>query len=61
MSGQTAGLLFVGVCIVLAILLLTSSVSFVLSGCIFAVALVLLGGLSRGFRRGADGDRQGSD
>jgi len=52
MSGKTAGYLFLGICIVLAILLLTKTITSTTSSIIFAIGLVLLGGLSRGFRRG---------
>jgi hypothetical protein len=58
MKGKTAGLLFLAVCIVLAALLLLKVITPLVSGSLFAVALVLLGGLSRGFSRrggGADG------
>jgi hypothetical protein len=51
MNGRLASLLFLGVCIVLAVLLLNHSIKPVVSGAIFAGALVVLGGLSRGFRR----------
>ncbi len=47
---QVAGLLFLGVCVVLAVLLLTRTIGIVATGAIFAVALVLLG--SRFGRRG---------
>ncbi len=51
MDGKAAGLLFLGVCLVLAVLLLTGTITPLVSGSIFAVALAVLGGLSRGFRR----------
>lgn len=51
MKGKTAGLLFLGVCLVLAFLLLTRSISPMVSGTIFAGSLLLLGGVSSGFRR----------
>ena len=51
MKRQTAGLLFLCVCFVLAVLLLTDAITPLVSGEIFAVALALLGVLSRGFRR----------
>ncbi len=57
MSGRVAGLLFLGICVVLAILLLIGTITPLLSGSIFAVALVLLGGLSRGFRKSEDSSR----
>ena len=52
MRGSLAGLAFLGICIVLAVLLLAHVIRPVVSGVIFAVALVVLGGLSRGFRSG---------
>jgi len=51
MNRRTAGLLFLGVCIILAALLLTQRITPVASAAVFAVALVLFGLLSRGFRR----------
>jgi len=51
MNGNTAALVFLGVCLVLAVLLLTRTTTPILSGSIFAVALVILGGLSRGFSK----------
>ena len=53
MSGQRAGLLFLGVCVLLAVLLLAGAITPLVAGGIFAVALVVLGGLSGGFRRKA--------
>lgn len=51
MKGKTAGILFLCICLVLAFLLLTEKITPVISGSIFAVSLVLCGGLSSGFRR----------
>jgi Flp pilus assembly protein TadB len=51
MQRKTAGFLFLAICILLAVLLLTGTISSITSGCVFAVALVILGGLSRGFKR----------
>jgi hypothetical protein len=51
MSGKTAGLLFLGVCLLLALFLLTGKIEPLVSGCIFASTLVVLGRLSSGFRR----------
>jgi uncharacterized membrane protein len=51
MKGKTAGQLFLGVCLVLAILLALGVLIPIVSGAIFAVALVFLGGFSGGFRR----------
>lgn len=50
MDRKVAGLIFIGVCIVLAVLLVTRTIDIVVSGALFAVALVLLG--SRLGRRG---------
>ena len=50
MKGKTAGLVFLGVCAILAILLLTSVIRPMASGVVFAAALVILGSLSGGFR-----------
>ncbi len=51
MKGKTAGLLLLAVCVVLAVLLLTSAISVPVSGIAFAVALAVLGTVSQGFRR----------
>lgn len=51
MSRRTAGLAFLGLCIVLAALLLAQVITPIVSGCIFAVALVAFGLASRGFAR----------
>jgi hypothetical protein len=53
MKGSLAGLLFLVVCIVLAALLLAHVIKPVVSGAIFAIALVVFGIVSRGFRRPA--------
>jgi len=50
MNRKSASLIFLGVCIILAILLLTHSVSSTTSGIIFAISLVVFGILSKGFR-----------
>jgi hypothetical protein len=52
MEGKVAAFAFLIFCLVLAILLLLRAISPVASGAAFAIALVVLGGLSRGFRRG---------
>jgi len=49
MNKQTAGFVFLFVCLILAALLLMKAISPILNGCIFAVALVGFGILSRGF------------
>ena len=54
MKGSLAGLLFLGVCIGLSALLLAHVIKPVVSGALFAIALVVLGLLSRGFRRPAE-------
>lgn len=51
MTKNTAGLLFLAICIVLAILLFTKTISSTVSGSIFALALIILGGASRGFTK----------
>lgn len=51
MKGKTAGLLFLGICCVLAFLLLTHIVTPLASGSLFAASLLVLGVLSSGFRR----------
>ena len=51
MSGKTAVLSFLVVCVFLAILVLNQVMSLKVSGLIFAIALVLFGLFSRGFRK----------
>lgn len=51
MKGKTAVFIFLGICIILAILLLANVISPIMSGIIFAVALVLLGAISGEFRK----------
>jgi hypothetical protein len=51
MNKQRAGLLFAGVCIVLAILLLAQWITPLVSGVLFALALVFLGLSSKGFKK----------
>ena len=41
---------FLCVCMVITILLLTNIITSIVSGVIFAIALVVFGGLSKGFR-----------
>jgi predicted membrane protein len=50
MTKKIAVISFLTVCIVLAVLLLTKSISSFVSGIVFAVALVIFGTLSKGFR-----------
>jgi hypothetical protein len=52
MNGKRAVYIFLVVCIALAILLLTKAISPMVGGLLFALALVVLGGSSQGFRRG---------
>ncbi len=49
MNGKMAALLLVGICIVLVILLITNTIKMKLSGAVFAISLVALGLLSKGF------------
>ena len=51
MSRKSTGVSFLIVCIILAMLLLTHTISSTTSGIIFAIALVLFGVLTKGFRR----------
>jgi hypothetical protein len=51
MNKKTAGLTFLGVCVILAALLLVKAISPTVSGIFFASALVSFGILSRGFTR----------
>jgi len=51
MPGKLAGLIFLAICIILAILLLTKVTTPILSGILFAIAIVTLGLASQGFRR----------
>jgi uncharacterized membrane protein len=51
MKGKIARPVFIGVCVGLAILLLAQVITPIVAGAIFALALAVLGGFSRGFRR----------
>ncbi len=51
---KNTGVLFLGVCVVLAILLLIKAITIIISGAVFAIALVALGLLSRGSGREQD-------
>lgn len=51
MNRRLAGFLFLGTCAILAFLLITHKIGALVSGFVFALALVVFGGLSRGFRR----------
>ncbi len=50
MNRKAAGFLFLAVCIGLAVLLILGVITPIVSACAFAIALAILGGLSRGFR-----------
>ena len=51
MKGRTAGLAMISFCLVVAVLLLTGTISSRTSYLLFALALVAFGLLSRGFLR----------
>jgi hypothetical protein len=51
MNRKMAVFLFLGVCVVLAVLLFTETVTPLVSGIIFAFILILFGIVSRGFRK----------
>ena len=51
MNRRLAGFLFLGTCVVLAVLLVTRRIGAVFGCFAFAAALAVCGGLSRGFRR----------
>ena len=51
MNGRLARFAFLGVCAVLALLLVARRITPLMSGAVFAVSLAVLGGASRGFRR----------
>ncbi len=51
MNRRLAILLFLGICVALAALLLFGMITPFVGGAIFAVALVIFGGLSNGFRK----------
>ena len=51
MTGRTASFVFLTICVVLALLLFAGRIDAVTSGWAFAISLVVLGLLSRGFRR----------
>jgi hypothetical protein len=50
MNKKKAKISFLAACVVLAVLLLVGTITPLVGGAIFAVALVLFGGLSRGFK-----------
>jgi hypothetical protein len=51
MKGKIAARIFLAICIILSILLLTHTITIITSSSLFAIALILLGGLSKGFRK----------
>ena len=51
MNKKKAGFFFAGICIVLALLLLADLINPIVGGILFALALVILGILSKGFKR----------
>jgi hypothetical protein len=51
MGRKTAGILFLGICLLLAVLLLTRTITILVSSSLFAVSLVALGIASKGFRK----------
>ena len=51
MNKKVAALSLLGICVVLAILLLTNAIPAPVAGILFAISLVLLGVSSGGFRK----------
>jgi hypothetical protein len=51
MKGKTAAFIFVGICIILALLLLAKIIEIIAAAILFAVALVILGIISKNFRK----------
>ena len=51
MDGKIAVILLVNICVILAVLLLIQAITPLVGGVVFAVVLVTLGSLSKGFRR----------
>ncbi len=51
MKGKPARMVFLIVCVILAVLLLARVIPPMTSGIVFAIALAVLGGLSQGFRK----------
>jgi hypothetical protein len=50
MGRSIAGYVFLGICLLLAVLLITRTITPLVSGSVFAVSLVALGIASKGFR-----------
>lgn len=55
MKNRVASSLFLGVCVIVAILLITKIINIITSGAIFAIALIVFGLIPRG-----TGKRQGT-
>ncbi len=51
MKFKTAAILFLIICLIIVILLLTDSISGFVAGILFALALVIIGVLSKGFKK----------
>jgi hypothetical protein len=51
MNKKNAGLIFLVLCVILAALLIIQWITPITSGVLFAFLLVILGGLSQGFRK----------
>jgi len=51
MNKRSASLVFLSVCIGLAVLLLTKTITPIVSGSIFAASLIVFGVMSRGFTK----------
>jgi hypothetical protein len=51
MNGKKASLILVGICVIIAILLLVKIIEFIAGAIIFAIALVVLGLVSKNFRK----------
>ena len=50
MKGKSAAYILVGICLILAVLMLAEVIEIILGAIIFAVALVVLGIVSKNFR-----------
>ncbi len=51
MNGKTASFILIGICVILAILLLAKIIAVILGAIIFAIALAVLGIISKNFRK----------
>lgn len=54
MKKNTAGISFLIFCLILAFLLLTHTITSIQSGALFALALIIFGGISKGFTKNKD-------